>query len=93
MFLTCHLEYVSKIQIVADCVTCSISTVTLKYIYIYFLQKKGRDFDKFKRALDPNEFAAAMNNLSSDQRLEFLEKQFQECVDEYRAVVERLARD
>lgn len=58
-----------------------------------FLQKNGRDFAKLRKALQPNELAATINNISLEQRFDFLEKEFQECVTEYRSVIERLARD
>ena len=37
------------------------------------------------------ELAASMNNLTKEQRLEYLEKTFQETVEEYGKVIERLA--
>ena len=36
------------------------------------------------------ELAASMNNLTKEQRLEYLEKTFQETVEEYSKVIERL---
>ena len=36
------------------------------------------------------ELAASMNNLSKEQRLEYLEKTFLETVEEYSKVIERL---
>ena len=57
------------------------------------LQKNGRDFNKLRRALGPTELAATLNNMSVEQRMEYLEKQYEEVITEYRAVVERLAAD
>ena len=37
------------------------------------------------------ELAASMNNLTKEQRMEYLEKTFQETVDEYSKIIERLA--
>ncbi|KAK2150607.1 hypothetical protein LSH36_399g07001 [Paralvinella palmiformis] len=54
-------------------------------------QKNGRDFQKLKRALEPTELAATLNNLSVEQRMEYLEKHYEEVITEYRAVIERLA--
>lgn len=56
-------------------------------------QKNGRDFNKLRRALGPTELAATLNNMSVEQRMEYLEKQYEEVITEYRAVVERLAAD
>ena len=36
------------------------------------------------------ELAASVNNLTKEQRLEYLEKTFQETVEEYSKVIERL---
>ena len=56
----------------------------------FIFQKNGRDFEKLQRALNPMELAASMNNLTKEQRLEYLEKTFQETVEEYSKVIERL---
>ncbi len=56
-----------------------------------FFQKNGRDFQKLQRALNPTELAASVNNLTDEQRMEYLEKTFQETVDEYSKIIERLA--
>ena len=60
-------------------------------ISILFIQKNGRDFQKLQRALNPTELAASVNNLTDEQRMEYLEKTFQETVDEYSKIIERLA--
>jgi hypothetical protein len=46
---------------------------------------------KLQSTLNTNEIAAALDNLTSEQRLEYLEKEFQEHVDFYRQVLDRLA--
>ncbi|KAJ8319622.1 hypothetical protein KUTeg_002824 [Tegillarca granosa] len=54
-------------------------------------QKNGRDFQKLQQALRPDEFTAAMSSVSTEQRLQYLEKAFQEHVDMYRHIIERVA--
>ena len=63
--------------------------ISYRLINLIF-QKNGRDFEKLQRALNPMELAASMNNLTKEQRLEYLEKTFQETVEEYSKVIERL---
>ncbi len=55
------------------------------------LQKNGRDFEKLQRALNANELAATMNNMSQEQRLDYLEKTFEEITTEYKHILERIA--
>ena len=57
---------------------------------VYHLQKNGRDFEKLQRALNPNELAATLNNLTVDQRMEYLDKTFTETVSEYRHILDRV---
>ena len=59
-------------------------------MHLTFFQKNGRYTEKLKRVLQPNELAAAMNNLSQDQRYDYLQKTFEEITDEYRKVIERV---
>ena len=66
------------------------SGVISSCLFLMF-QKNGRDFQKLKRALEPTELAATLNNLSVEQRMEYLEKHYEEVITEYRAVIERLA--
>ena len=54
------------------------------------LQKNGRDFAKLKRALNSNELAATMTNLTLEQRMEYLDKEFEETINCYRQVLERM---
>lgn len=56
----------------------------------FLFQKNGRDFEKLQRALNPNELAATMNNLTVEQRLEYLDKTFNETVGEYRHILDRV---
>ncbi|OWF35869.1 histone acetyltransferase type B catalytic subunit-like [Mizuhopecten yessoensis] len=53
-------------------------------------QKKGRDFDKLEKVLRPDELSATLSCLSKEQRLAYLENTFQENIDMYRHVIERL---
>ncbi|XP_033732888.1 histone acetyltransferase type B catalytic subunit-like [Pecten maximus] len=53
-------------------------------------QKKGRDFDKLEKVLRPDELSATLSCLSKEQRLAYLENTFQENLDMYRHVIERL---
>ncbi|XP_048730537.2 histone acetyltransferase type B catalytic subunit-like [Ostrea edulis] len=54
-------------------------------------QKNGRDFDKLKKVLQPDEFSATLSSITEDQRHQYLETTFQENVEMYRKVLERLA--
>ncbi|KAK2187191.1 hypothetical protein NP493_176g03011 [Ridgeia piscesae] len=54
-------------------------------------QKNGREFEKLRRTLKPNELQATMTAVSGEQRLEILEEQYQECVREYMHVLDRIA--
>ena len=58
---------------------------------LLFWQKRGRDFEKLQKVLDPMELAATMNNFTLEQRLKLLEAGFEECVDEYRHILEQVA--
>lgn len=63
------------------------------YVYLnsFLLQKKGRDFDKLEKVLRPDELTATLSCLSKEQRLAYLENTFQENLDMYRHVLERLS--
>lgn len=54
-------------------------------------QKNGRDFDKLKNVLRPDEFSATLSSITEDQRHQYLESTFQENVETYRKVIDRLA--
>jgi len=55
-------------------------------------QKEQSQLNKLQKALKPEEFAAAMVNITNkEQRLETLEKQFQELEKHYRSVLEKVA--
>ncbi|ESO94305.1 hypothetical protein LOTGIDRAFT_232538 [Lottia gigantea] len=52
--------------------------------------KNRRDFQKLKKALNPQELDETMNT-TEEKRLEYLEKSFEEHVEVYRQVLDRLA--
>jgi len=54
-------------------------------------QKNSRDFRKLQSALNVTELSATMNGFSTEQRMEFLDKQFNDCVSEYQLVLARLS--
>ncbi|XP_061178259.1 histone acetyltransferase type B catalytic subunit-like [Saccostrea echinata] len=54
-------------------------------------QKNGRDFDKLKNVLRPDEFSATLSSITEEQRHQYLETTFQENVEMYRKVIDRLA--
>ena len=55
-------------------------------------QKEQSQLAKLQKALKPEEFAAAMVNITNrEQRLEILEKQFVELECHYKAVLEKVA--
>lgn len=55
-------------------------------------QKEQSQLAKLQKALKPEEFAAAMVNITNrEQRLEILEKQFVELESHYKAVLEKVA--
>ncbi|XP_077993239.1 histone acetyltransferase type B catalytic subunit-like [Glandiceps talaboti] len=54
-------------------------------------QKEKADLEKMRKVLKPEELAAAMAGQSLQERHQNLEKMFQELVEDYRKIVERLA--
>jgi len=54
-------------------------------------QKNSRDFRKLQSALNVTELSATMNGFSAEQRMELLEKQFNECLAEYQLVLAHLS--
>lgn len=66
----------------------SVSKLTIMQ---YSFQKNGRDFDKLKNVLRPDEFSATLSSITEDQRHQYLESTFQENVETYRKVIDRLA--
>ena len=55
-------------------------------------QKEQSQLSKLQKALKPEEFAAAMVNITNrEQRLEILEKQFLELETHYKTVLEKVA--
>ena len=63
----------------------------LQILWFVNFQKNGREFEKLRRTLKPNELQATMTAVSGEQRLEILEEQYQECVREYMHVLDRIA--
>lgn len=53
-------------------------------------QKNGRDFEKLQKALRPDELSAALSCVSVEQRQQYLEKAFEELLNDYRLVIDRL---
>ena len=54
-------------------------------------QKEQSQLSKLQKLLKPQEFAAAMVNITNkEQRLEILEKQFTELESHYKSVLEKL---
>ena len=60
-----------------------------RFILLQF-QKNGRDFDKLQKTLLPDELSATLNNMNTEQRLQYLESSFQEHLEMYRQVIERV---
>jgi len=54
-------------------------------------QKNSRDFRKLQSALNTTELSATMNAFSTEQRMEVLDKQFNDCILEYQLVLARLS--
>merc|ERR1712233_123955 len=55
-------------------------------------QKEQSQLAKLQKALKPEEFAAAMVNVTNrEQRLENLDKQFHELEEHYKSVLEKVA--
>ncbi|XP_076455980.1 histone acetyltransferase type B catalytic subunit-like [Babylonia areolata] len=53
-------------------------------------QRNQRDYHKLERALQPDELAQMMSNMSAEQRHMVLEKQFQEHITLYKQILSRL---
>nr|CAG4648667.1 EOG090X06NC [Polyphemus pediculus] len=54
-------------------------------------QKEASDFKKLQKALNPEELRSTLSTSTKEQRIESLEKQYQQLENEYRHVLERLA--
>ena len=65
----------------------------LLVIWIIVFQKNGRDFEKLQKALKPDELSATLSCMSLEQRHQYLEKAYQEHLEMYEHVIERLNRD
>ena len=62
--------------------------------YAFFqFQKNGRDFEKLGKALQPDELTATLGLMTLEQKHLYLEKAFEEHLDMYSPVIERLAID
>ncbi|XP_046546607.1 histone acetyltransferase type B catalytic subunit-like [Haliotis rubra] len=53
-------------------------------------QKNGRDFKKLEKALQPEELSQTLSCMSLEQRHLYLEKAFQDHVDVYRHILDRV---
>ncbi|KAL4228701.1 histone acetyltransferase 1 [Mactra antiquata] len=53
-------------------------------------QKNGRDFEKLQKALKPEELSTTLSCMSMEQRHQYLEKAFEEEIEQYKHVIERL---
>ncbi|XP_074652365.1 histone acetyltransferase type B catalytic subunit-like [Tubulanus polymorphus] len=56
-------------------------------------QKSRNDMSKYNKVLQENELMAAMNNLTTEQRMNYLQKEFEESVANYQKVIQRLSRE
>ena len=63
-----------------------------RYAFFQF-QKNGRDFEKLGKALQPDELTATLGLMTLEQKHLYLEKAFEEHLDMYSPVIERLAID
>ena len=55
-------------------------------------QKEQSQLAKLQKALKPEEFAAAMVNITNkEQRMEILTKQFEDLENDYKTVLEKVA--
>ncbi|XP_041372189.1 histone acetyltransferase type B catalytic subunit-like isoform X2 [Gigantopelta aegis] len=54
-------------------------------------QKNGRDFQKLERALQPEELSQTLGCMSTEQRITFLELSFEELMEHYRHVLDRIS--
>ena len=60
--------------------------------FFNYLQQEERKLAKLKKALKPEEFAAATLNITNkEQRLESLQSQYKELEEHYLHVIERLS--
>ena len=58
----------------------------------YDLQKEKHQLEKLKKALTAEEFAAATINITNrEQRLESLQAQYNELIDHYKQILDRIA--
>ena len=59
---------------------------------MFWLQKEKHQLDKLRKALSAEEFAAATINITNrEQRLESLQAQYNELLDHYKSILERIA--
>ncbi|KAK2108819.1 histone acetyltransferase 1 [Saguinus oedipus] len=64
-----------------------------KYYHILNIKKKQRDLAKMRKCLRPEELTNQMNQIEISMQHEQLEESFQELVEDYRRVIERLAQE
>lgn len=60
---------------------------------MFVAQKKQRDLAKMRKCLRPEELTNQMNQIEISMQHEQLEESFQELVEDYRRVIERLAQE
>ncbi|XP_064644146.1 histone acetyltransferase type B catalytic subunit-like [Lineus longissimus] len=53
--------------------------------------KTGREMSKLEHSLNTTELTAAMNSLNTEQRMTYLQKEFEDLVEQYEKVVKRIA--
>jgi histone acetyltransferase 1 len=54
-------------------------------------QKTGREMSKLEHSLNTTELTAAMNSLNAEQRMTYLQKEFEDLMEQYEKVVKRIA--
>lgn len=58
---------------------------------IYFVQKNQRELAKMRKCLRPEELVSHMSQMDTQTQHEELEKSYQDVVEDYRRIIERLA--
>ncbi|XP_013395370.1 histone acetyltransferase type B catalytic subunit [Lingula anatina] len=54
-------------------------------------EKNGRDLEKLQRVLEEGEYTAAMNAITGEQKFKILQEQYEQQVEGYRSILDRLA--
>ena len=58
--------------------------------YYVCLQKSGREMNKLNHLLQADEIHAALSPVTTEQRMAYLQKEFEDAVDQYRKILDRL---